>query len=73
MSQSATTEVVILSATRTAIGNLNGCLSSVPAHELGSTVMEEGLKRAGVEPAQVSEVLMGQILTAGKLIKVLKE
>ena len=58
-------EVVILSATRTAVGNLNGTLSTLPAHELGSIVIQESLKKAGVEPAQVSEVIMGQILTAG--------
>lgn len=59
-------DVVIVSATRTAIGNLNGGLSSLPAHELGSVVIREGLKRAGVPPDQVSEVFMGQILTAGR-------
>lgn len=58
--------VVILSATRTPIGNLNGALSTLPAHNLGSVVIKEGLTRAGVAADQVSEVLMGQILTAGK-------
>lgn len=59
-------EVVILSANRTAIGTLNGSLSSLPAHELGGIAITDGLKRAGVEACQVSEVLMGQVLTAGE-------
>jgi acetyl-CoA C-acetyltransferase len=58
-------EVVILSATRTPIGSLNGALSSLPAHQLGSVVIGEALKRGGVEAGEVSEVIMGQILTAG--------
>ncbi len=62
-------EVVILSATRTAIGTLSGSLSSLPAHELGSVVIVEALKRAGVAADQVSEVIMGQILTAGEFSK----
>ena len=61
-------DVVILSACRTAIGNLSGSLSSLPAHELGSIAIQDSLKRAGVEAGQVSEVIMGQVLTAGKVI-----
>lgn len=61
----ASDEIVILSAARTPIGNLNGALSSLPAHQLGSTVIGEALKRGGVEASEVSEVIMGQILTAG--------
>lgn len=60
-------DVLILSAARTPIGNLNGALSTIPAHELGSTVIQEAMQRAGVQPDQVSEVLMGQVLTAGEL------
>ena len=59
-------EVVVLSATRTPVGNLSGELSSLAAHSLGSVVISEALRRAGVAADQVSEVLMGQILTAGK-------
>lgn len=59
-------DVVIVSAARTPIGNLNGALSSLPAHKLGSVVIQESLKRGGVEPGEVSEVIMGQILTAGE-------
>jgi acetyl-CoA C-acetyltransferase len=65
MSSVCNTDVVILSATRTAVGVFNGSLSSLPAHELGAIVIQDGLKRAGVEASQVSEVLMGQVLTAG--------
>lgn len=62
----SSSEVVILGACRTPIGVLNGSLSSLPAHGLGSIVIQEGLKRAGVEADQVSEVFMGQVMTAGE-------
>lgn len=65
MSSSPDQQVYILSAVRTAIGTLNGGLSSLPAHQLGATAIGEGLKRAGVKPEDVSEVYMGQVLTAG--------
>ena len=57
--------VVIASAVRTAIGAFNGGLSSQPATELGRVVIVEALNRAGVQPDEVSEVIMGQVLTAG--------
>lgn len=60
-----TEEVYILSAVRTPVGNLNGALASLPAHELGSVAIREAVVRAGVKPEAVSEVFMGQILTAG--------
>src|SRR3954469_4298178 len=59
------TEVVIASAARTPIGAFNGSLSSVPAHFLGEVAIREALKRAGVEPGEVSEVVLGQVLSAG--------
>src|SRR3954464_11229046 len=59
------TEVVIASAARTPIGAFNGSLSSVSAHFLGEVAIREALKRAGVEPGEVSEVVLGQVLTAG--------
>ncbi|MBT6220756.1 MAG: acetyl-CoA C-acetyltransferase [Rhodospirillaceae bacterium] len=59
------TQVVIAGAVRTPIGSLNGSLSSVPAHYLGEIAIVEALKRAKVDPSEVSEVIMGQILTAG--------
>jgi acetyl-CoA C-acetyltransferase len=58
-------EVVIVGAARTAIGKFGGTLAKVPAAELGATVIREVLRRAGIEPQQVSEVIMGQVLTAG--------
>lgn len=58
-------DIVIASACRTAIGSFGGSLASVSAADLGATVIAEALRRAGVEPAQVDEVIMGQVLTAG--------
>jgi acetyl-CoA C-acetyltransferase len=58
-------EVVITGAARTPIGKLNGGLSSLPAHRLGALVIEEVLKRSNVRPEEVSEVVLGQVLTAG--------
>src|SRR5256714_1479158 len=59
-------DIVIVSAARTAVGAFNGGLSGLPAHELGKVAIQEALKRAGVEGGRVSEVIMGQILTAGQ-------
>jgi len=59
------TEVVIVGAVRTPVGSFNGALSALPAHELGAIAIDEALKRAKVDPADVSEVIMGQILAAG--------
>ena len=59
-------DVVIVSATRTPVGVFNGAFASLPAHELGKTAIKAALERAGVEPARVSEVIVGQILTAGE-------
>ena len=58
-------DIVIASAARTPIGAFNGALSSVSASTLGEVAIVEALKRAGVSPEDVSEVIMGQILTAG--------
>ena len=60
------TEVVIAAAARTPVGAFLGGLSSLPAHILGETVIVEALKRAEVDPEDVSEVIMGQILSAGE-------
>lgn len=57
-------DIVIVSALRTPIGALGGALSSVPAYELGQQVVRAVLKQTGVAPASVSEVIMGQVLTA---------
>jgi len=58
-------EILILSAARTPIGQLGGALSTLPAHRLGQVAITEALRRAQVEPAEVSEVILGQVLTAG--------
>ena len=58
--------IVITAGARTPVGSFNGALSGVPAHELGRTVLTEAMKRARVEPSEVSEVILGQILTAGQ-------
>ncbi|MGE3065713.1 MAG: acetyl-CoA C-acetyltransferase [Hyphomicrobiaceae bacterium] len=57
--------IVIASAVRTPVGSFNGALSTLPAHDLGKIAISEALKRANVEPGDVSEVIMGQILSAG--------
>jgi acetyl-CoA C-acetyltransferase len=59
-------DIVIVGAARTAVGAFNGAFASLPAHELGKVAIKEALKRAGVDASKVSEVIMGQILTAGQ-------
>src|SRR5438477_886594 len=59
-------DIVIVSAARTPVGAFSGALSSLPAHELGKIAIQEALTRDGVEGGRVSEVIMGQILTAGQ-------
>ena len=59
-------DVVIVSATRTPVGSFNGALSSVPAHYLGQTVIKSALEQAKVDASEVSEVILGQILTANQ-------
>ena len=58
-------DVVIVSAARTAVGKFGGSLAKIPAPELGAIVIRAALERGGVSPAQVSEVYMGQVLTGG--------
>jgi acetyl-CoA C-acetyltransferase len=58
--------IVIASAARTPVGSFNGALSSLPAHELGKVAIKAALDRARLEPGEVDEVIMGQILTAGQ-------
>ena len=59
-------DIVIVGAARTPVGSFNGAFANLPAHELGKVAIEAALQRAGVEGAQVSEVILGQILTAGQ-------
>lgn len=62
----STPSIVIASAARTPVGSFNGALSSVAAHDLGAIVIKGVLERAGVDAAEVDEVILGQILTAGQ-------
>ena len=59
-------KIVLAGACRTAIGKMNGVLSTVPAAELGSIVIKEALNRAGVKPEQVDQVYMGCVIQAGQ-------
>ncbi len=59
-------EIVIASAARTPVGSFNGAFASLPAHELGRIAIKAAIERAGIEPGDVGEVIMGQILTAGQ-------
>jgi acetyl-CoA C-acetyltransferase len=60
------TDIVIASAARTPVGAFNGGLAPLAAHQLGEVAIAEALRRAGVEPGEVSEVILGQILAAGE-------
>jgi acetyl-CoA C-acetyltransferase len=64
MSADSTT-IVIAGAARTPVGSFNGSLASLPAHELGKVAITAALERANTQPGDVSEVILGQILTAG--------
>ena len=59
-------DIVIVGAARTPVGAFNGALASLPAHELGKVAISAALDRAGVKGPAISEVIMGQILTAGQ-------
>src|ERR1700747_1161107 len=59
-------DVVIVAAARTPVGSFKCAFATMPAHDLGAVAIKEALKRAGVEPGRVSEVIMGQILTAAQ-------
>src|ERR1700682_3181047 len=65
MSQDNVT-IVIASAARTPVGSFNGSLASLPAHELGKVAIKAALDRAGVQPRDINEVILGQVLTAGQ-------
>jgi acetyl-CoA C-acetyltransferase len=60
------TNVVIVSAGRTAVGSFNGSFAATPAHDLGAAVIAGVVARAGVAPGEVSETILGQVLTAGQ-------
>ena len=56
--------IVITSALRTAIGTFNGSLKNMEAHDLGSIVIKENIKKSKLKPNEVDEVIMGQVLTS---------
>ena len=58
-------EAVILSAARTPIGKFQGSLSSIPATRLGALAVEAAIKRAGIDPAEIEEVILGNVVQAG--------
>lgn len=60
------TNVVIASAARTAVGSFAGSFANTPAHELGATVLRALVERAGIDSSEVSETILGQVLTAGQ-------
>jgi acetyl-CoA C-acetyltransferase len=59
-------DIIIASAARTAVGSFNGAFASTPAHELGAVAIKAALQRAKLEPHEVDEVILGQVLTAGE-------
>ena len=62
----AENDIVIVGAARTAVGSFNGAFANTPAHDLGSAVIKDVLKRAKVEAGEVDEVILGQVLTAAQ-------
>ncbi|MEE3316781.1 MAG: acetyl-CoA C-acetyltransferase [Pseudomonadota bacterium] len=60
------TNVVIVSAARTAVGSFNGSFANTPAHDMGAAVLEAIVERAGIDKGEVSETILGQVLTAGQ-------
>ena len=57
-----TTDIVIVSAARTAVGSFNGAFGAVPAHELGAVAIKAALERGKVEAEAVDEIIFGQVL-----------
>ena len=60
------TNVVIASAARTAVGSFTGSFAGTPAHDLGAAVLEAIVARAGIDKSEVSETILGQVLTAAQ-------
>jgi acetyl-CoA C-acetyltransferase len=59
-------DIVVVAAVRTAVGSFNGAFANTPAHDLGATAIKAALERAKVDPAEVDEVILGQVLAAGQ-------
>jgi acetyl-CoA C-acetyltransferase len=59
-------DIVIVAAARTPVGSFSGALGSLAAHELGTVAVKAAIERAGLDPADVNEVILGQVLTAGE-------
>jgi acetyl-CoA C-acetyltransferase len=59
-------DIVIVSAARTPVGSFNGAFGGVPAHQLGTTAIQAAIARAGIEAADIDEVILGQVLTAAQ-------
>jgi len=59
-------DIVIVSAARTPVGSFNGALSSLAAHKLGAVALQAAIARAGIDPAEVDELIYGQVLAAGE-------
>ena len=59
-------DIVIVGAARTAVGSFNGAFANTPAHDLGKAAIQAALSRAKVEPGEVDEVILGQVLAAGQ-------
>jgi acetyl-CoA C-acetyltransferase len=66
MSATTNDDIVIVSAARTPVGSFNGAFGSVPAHVLGTVALKAAMERAGLQPGDVDEVILGQILTAAQ-------
>ena len=66
MSATGSDDIVIVAAARTPVGAFNGVFGSVPAHVLGTAALQAAMQRAGLEPGEVDEVILGQILTAAQ-------
>ena len=62
----ASNAIVVASAARTPVGSFNGAFANTTAHDLGTVAIKAALERAGVDPKEVDEVILGQILTAGQ-------
>lgn len=62
----AEASIVVVSAARTAVGSFNGAFANVPAHELGAVAIKAALERGNVDPSEVDEVILGQVLQAGQ-------